>query len=428
MPFLLIIVYLSLYYIRPSEWVPGLLGSPLLLAVGGAALIFLGIGGITRRFPLMIQGATERLMFGFVAAIALSHFSHLYVGGAIKSLALFLPSVTGFFLIVCIVDSRKRLSNLVLLLILLTTILAYEGWQQHVTGFSIGGLEPIFENKLSIDGEQFKIARIRWYGVFNDPNDLGLALTLAIPFLLDMLLRRRFVVPLVSLPLIFVAIYYTNSRGTVLAGLVAVSSYFIIRYRSLYGVAAGALLTGMLLFVGPSRMASVSASEESAYGRIEAWYQAYQMFKSNPFFGVGMGRFTEFNDLTAHNSFVLVMAELGFVGLFFFTGVFYLPYQWLWKSLFRPTSLTYSEDDLGLISAAFASLTGMLFAMFFLSRSYILIPFMLVAYVVAVTRVVGNDGSLSIVLPTDKLPHLRAILLLTLMQVVGINIIVKICL
>jgi hypothetical protein len=38
------------------------------------------------------------------------------------------------------------------------------------------------------------------------------------------------------------------------------------------------------------------------------------MFKSAPLFGVGFGRFTDFHDITAHNSFVLCLAELGLVG------------------------------------------------------------------------------------------------------------------
>src|ERR1700682_4357662 len=38
------------------------------------------------------------------------------------------------------------------------------------------------------------------------------------------------------------------------------------------------------------------------------------MFKSAPLFGIGFNGFTEFLDITAHNSFVLCLAELGLLG------------------------------------------------------------------------------------------------------------------
>ncbi len=421
----LVFIYLTLYYIRPAEWVPGLIGAPLLMVFGVISLLFLGFGVITRKFPNVFSGQVERMMFGFLSAIALSHLSHFYVGGAINSLNSFLPTITGFFLVICFIDNRKRLNAFLLLLIFLTAYLAYEGWNQFSSGFSNSGLMPLYEKKILVDGEILQIPRIRWYGVFNDPNDLGLALVLVVPFLLDMLLRKRFLVPLVTLPVIAIAIYYTNSRGTVLAGLVALCSYFVIRYRSVYGALAGGLFAVALFLFGPSRMSSVSAVEESAYGRVEAWYEAYQMFKANPVFGVGQGMFTEFHSLTAHNSFVLVMAELGFIGLFFFTGFFYFSYHWLWNNFFKTGSMQILHDDIGLVSAAYASLTGMLAAMFFISRSYILLPFMLVAMITALTRIIGLDQQDTLASTTDKPSHLRNIVGLTLMQIVGINIVVK---
>src|SRR3546814_16694190 len=64
----------------------------------------------------------------------------------------------------------------------------------------------------------------------------------------------------------------------------------------------------------PTRMQELDAGESSAYGRIESWYDGIQMFLANPVFGVGVGNFTDHTWLTAHNSFVLVLAETGIVG------------------------------------------------------------------------------------------------------------------
>ncbi len=424
MLFILLVIYLILYYIRPAEWVPGIIGSPILMVVGVISILYLGFGVISRRFNNVINGHTERMMFGYFAAMVLSHLSHFYIGGAINSLNFFLPTITGFFLIICYIDSPKRLKFFLLLLITLTTLLAYEGWLQHSTGFSHGGLGPHIENKELLDGQIIQLPRIRWYGVFNDPNDLGLALLLVVPFLLDMLLNRRFILPVLSLPLVISAIYYTNSRGTVLAAIVAIGSYFVIRHRSLFSAMVGVALALLLFLFGPSRMSTISSSEASAYGRIEAWYEAYQMFKDSPLFGVGQGMFTDFHFLTAHNSFVLVMAELGFVGLFFFSGLFYFPYHWLWKNILKNGGIQLSRNDIGLVSAAYASLTGMLAAMFFLSRAYVLLPFMQVALVVALTRVIDQSAQSSS-FETVPPKHFKNIFIITVLQIICINFVVK---
>ena len=423
MLYFLVVLYLVLYYVRPAEWVPGLIGFPLMLVAGVVAISYLAIGTVARLLPHIVSGQVERMMYGYVLAIGLSRLGGMYLGGMSQALEGFLPTLAGFLLVICFVDSKKRLNTVVLLLIVLTGFLAYQGYLQHATGSSAGGLEPLFD-KIYAEGGTVLIPRIRWHGVLNDPNDLGLALVLVVPFLLDMLLKRRLFWPVLTLPLITLAIYYTNSRGTVLAGLTAIGSYFIIRYRSIRGAFIGVALAVALFLLGPSRMSTVSASEESAYGRIEAWYEAYQMFKTNPLFGVGQGLFTEFHHLTAHNSFVLVMAELGFVGLFFFTGFFYYPYQWLWNNMMANRNSLMTPADVGLVSAAYASLTGMLAAMFFISRSYMLLPFMQVALVTGLTRVFDQElgaGDAS----EEKPRHLRNIALLTVMQIVGINLIVK---
>lgn len=420
----LVFIYFILFYIRPSDWVPGLVGTPLVLVTGVISILFIVFGAVAGRFPSVLSGRTERMMFGFLAAIALSHLSHFYIGGAIDSLNSFLPTITGFFLVISFVDSQKRMNIFFILLLLLTAFLAYEGWLQHLTGFAHGGIEPYYEKNMTVDGI-IRVSRIRWYGMFNDPNDLGMALVLAIPFLLNVLLQRRYLVPLTLLPLLSGAIYFTNSRGTLLAGLVSIISYFIFRYRSAKGAVYGGMIAFVLFLFGPSRIASISAEEDSAYGRIQAWYQAYQMFKSNPLFGVGKGMFTDFHIIVAHNSFVHVMAELGFIGLFFFTGLFYFPFNWLWKNMLQPKDVIFSQDDIGVISSCFASLTGIMAAMFFISRSYMLIPFMLVGLTSSVTRVIDNKYSLGMILEGKPLVHIRNILVLTCLQILAINILVK---
>jgi O-antigen ligase len=57
--------------------------------------------------------------------------------------------------------------------------------------------------------------------------------------------------------------------------------------------------------------------------RLEAWHAGMQMFRSSPLWGVGKSHFTEHHGITAHNTFVLESAELGFVGLVLWVGILY---------------------------------------------------------------------------------------------------------
>src|SRR5262249_3890747 len=95
------------------------------------------------------------------------------------------------------------------------------------------------------------------------------------------------------------------------------------RFGKVAGVIAATVLLALLVALGPSRMANLDASESSAQDRVQSWAEGLQMLKTHPLFGVGFGRYTEFNQLVAHNSFVHTLGELGLLGAFFFVGMGY---------------------------------------------------------------------------------------------------------
>ncbi len=425
MLYFLTCLYIAFYYIRPTEWVPGILDMQIFLVLGILCIAVIFEAALSKKIKLL-NGGAEMMMLWFVIAIFFSHLSHLYMGGAYDSFLRVFPTIVGYFLIVTAIDSREKFNKIILLIVCLATFLAYEGWLQHTTGFAHGGMDPVIERKINEFGLSFEVTRIRWYGVFNDPNDLGLALVLTLPFLLNMVLEKKYLLPLISAPLITSTIYFTESRGSLLAVLASIMAYFVIRYRSMRGVMVGLVLAAILFTLGPTKMSDISASEDSAYGRIEAWHEGYQMFKANPVFGVGQGMFTDYHNLTAHNSFVLVMAELGLFGLFFYTGIIYYPFNWLWRNIFKSKECLVSDTDLGVLSAVFGSLIGLLAAMFFLSRSYNLVPFILMALATVSTRLCaidGNSGSASTPLPEK---HLKNIAIITVLQIIFIDVMVKV--
>lgn len=393
MLYFLLCTYVALYYIRPFEWVPGLIGTPIFLVVAVLSILTLLSSWLQGKIRLF-RFKTDWMVFGFTIAIVMSHLWHGDFYLIFPSLMEFFPALAGYFLVAHGLDSEKKIRRFVLLLIWLSVFLGYEAYHQVSTGYAHGGLEPFYGWSDYVDGDRTKdLVRACWYGMFNDPNDLGLALVLAVPFLINDLLSKRYLLPVICLPVLTYGLYLTNSRGAMLAVLASIFSYSVLRTRSYKGVVVGIVFAALIMVLGPSRMAEMSSSEGSAHGRLDAWYQGFQMFKAYPMFGVGRGMFTEWNSLTAHNSFVLVLSELGLFGSFFFLGLFYTPLRW------AKTYLLAVEPEVGVDvgrrsynCAAIGCLSGLLMAMFFLSRSYILLPFMVVGLISALANIDSKNS------------------------------------
>jgi O-antigen ligase len=120
----------------------------------------------------------------------------------------------------------------------------------------------------------------------------------------------------------------------------------------------------------------MDASESSAQSRVEAWGLGLQMLKANPIFGVGYGRFTEFHDKVAHNSFVHAFAELGLFGATLLVGCFYAFFQSIrvWVRNGQADSSAATSAQSLCLSALGAIVCG-----FFLSRQYVAVPYLLIA-------------------------------------------------
>ncbi|MGB2788886.1 MAG: O-antigen ligase family protein, partial [Dokdonella sp.] len=156
------------------------------------------------------------------------------------------------------------------------------------------------------------------------------------------------------------------------------------------------LVTAMLLGVGalaaimalPSRMGDIDAGEASAAGRVDAWYSGFEMFFSNPLFGIGPGNFADNNaNLTAHNSFMLVLGETGFIGYTIWLAFVCYGFMMMLAILRHQPELadaTRQADWKVEQSIALTLLlcqTGFFTAAFFLSRSYVILLYLLAALV-----------------------------------------------
>ena len=428
MTFIITCVFIALYYIRPFEIIESMRGIPILFIVGIVAGLFFINDIVAGRIKLFKNG-TDQMMVGFYLAIGLSHVGHMYFGGASKWMQDFFPVFIGYFLVAHSINSLKRLKIFIILLICCTAFLAFEGVMEARNGVSYFGVRPL-EQGIGYDdsGQRLTVSRIQWVGAFADPNDLAMAFVVVIPFLLNALFKRKYLIPLSLSALIIYGIFLTNSRGGLVALAAAVFSYFVLRFRSLKGLIFGICLAMPLFNFGPSRMGSMSASEESAYGRLEAWYAGFQMFKSSPIFGVGRGMFTDYHDLTAHNSLVLVFAELGIIGAFFFVGMFYFPLRSGYKTVFGQPGTDIGKDCLNSYNAIWSALIGIMTSMFFLSRSYVLLPYMLIGLSMSFVGIKENKTEFAKASEDGMTQSMKHIFIITILSIVLINVMIKVLL
>lgn len=314
-PFVGLVNYLLFLYIRPQDYLQGMMGTPIMLIIGVATFGLMILHMAVRERAIRLAAAPQNwLMLWLFAAIILSRVAALYIPGVTDAAIEFLAIVVMYFLIANLVTTVRRLGIVINLLVILTIVLAAQGIVQYFTGTGFGGQEAYQ-------------GRIRAVGIFSDPNDLGLALVMVLPFVFLKLMERsrppEKLFASLGLAVLVYALYLTQSRGGLMAFGALVMILFGRSMGKVLGYGIGGLAMLALFVLGP-RMSTISTEEASTYGRIEAWAIGIDLFEQYPLFGVGYGNFTEYHFRTAHNSFVLCMAELGMFGFLAWTMLLYL--------------------------------------------------------------------------------------------------------
>jgi O-antigen ligase len=325
MGFALTLIYLVLTLITPKELVPDLMQYRIVLIVFLLALLFSSISALGNGFTFK---APQLVLL--IAMVLYSALTVLYAvrwfGGAVDAVfdLLFLAGIV--LAVSWNISSVGRLRVLIWLLSIIGIVITVQGIIALTTGYRIDefaildGSDPD-----KITGIRTYVYRIQGLGFLGDPNDFAQFL-LADTALLGCCWKPKSFgknIIRVILPgaMLLTGVVLTRSRGAMLAFLVMV--FFLLQKK--LGKAAyivgGALGAGLIVAMTVLTGREMSMSEGSAAGRLDAWYAGMQMFKSSPIFGVGFQRFTEHNSLTAHNSYMLCIAELGAPGFLLWLGL-----------------------------------------------------------------------------------------------------------
>ncbi len=213
--------------------------------------------------------------------------------------------------------------------------------------------------------------RVRYRGELQDPNEVSLVVTAgALSLLIAFIRRKRSSFARLAcaggIGIALGTIFLSQSRGGQAAALLVFFIYLVRRFGVIAFLPAGLLALPVLLLGGRGG----SAADASTQQRYEAWATGFNLFKRSPLFGVGQGQFTDHHYLTAHNSFVLTAAELGFIGFYLFTAIIYLTMKSLVVGLLQLRHIPGAEVAQVWGLALLASMAGMLFQINTLSFAY----------------------------------------------------------
>ena len=307
---------------------------------------------------------------------------------------LFISAIIPLFLMSACITTIKRQHVLMVVCLVAALLMvhnghvqqtAYEGFGWALNTHSVGYIDL---------GER----RITYLGFFNDPNDLGMFLVMNIPFAFYFYNKGQFLLKLAMLATLGAlgyGIYLTGSRGSMLGAGGLLGVYILV-------VNAGPKLFISAVILSPiaaTVVASLQSNiDDSANGRLEAWYAGIQMLMHNPIFGIGKGQFYDYHGLVAHNSYIHVAGELGFPGYSLWGGalIFTVLTGYLFikaskklgkknietPSLDEDKNIVFDNERL-LNKTLFFSMIGFMITGFFISRMFTLLLFIFMGMAIA---------------------------------------------
>ena len=398
MQYALLVTVTALLFIRPSEIVPDVEGEPIYQAAILACLAC--------SFPrVLVQFSAGRLRQSPVTALVLclwlsavvSQIVQQYLSEARSIGVEFGKVVLYFLLLVGVVDSYARLRRFVMCLAGLIAVATLLAVLQYHGYLDLPGLRTHVEHSIDADsGEDRAIARLCGSGIFNDPNDLAMALTVCIVFSLYAVrsvcgsLRYLWILPVA---LCSYALILTQSRGGLMALLVSVLVLAGSRYGARRVLLAGVLGAVPLLILDARQLDfDLSNPKGTGQGRIQLWAEGLNLFRESPLFGIGAGNYQEQVGLVAHNSFVHAFTELGIIGGSLFLATFVYTIGTLHRLRVCNPRLISSESDF-LRVCLLAAAAGTAVALLSLSRVYTYPAYVVLALATVYFRVSGEHVS-----------------------------------
>jgi len=392
--FLLFQLVNATVFLRPGEIVPALLGLPIYEALIFSCLAF-SLGALQQEFQWksLRHNPISFCVLGIWLAIAFSHVTHGSASMLLESTILFFKTALYYALLVCNVDTPKRLRWF-----LFSTVICAVTMVSLCVIDYVGIQDFTFVTHVSDrDGEDDTGAvnlvwRMRGTGIFEDPNDISLLIVasgvLCVFFMTDRRHRWGSWLWLLPLGILGTGLLCTRSRGGLLAGGAACMTYILLRYGRGWTLLIGALGAGALPLIA-GRQGDIDLEGGTGQERIQMWAEGFDALKSpDILFGIGQGLYADLAGLVAHNSYVHAFVELGLFGGTFFFSAFYLAGIGLYR-ITDPDRLCEDSELRRLAPYLAAIIAGWGVGIFSLSRCYVVPTYMVLGTVSAYLALIG---------------------------------------
>ncbi|NOK04387.1 MULTISPECIES: spore coat polysaccharide polymerase ExoJ [Myxococcus] len=314
--------FAAVMYSVPGEWIPALAPLRLALVTSGLAAGLMVMRRLGRAEPLYVDGSRG------LALIAFSMLAVVSVGWSVNpevttATGIELLKLTAIYItFVNVITTGRRLAVVCGAMVLASVVT------------SIGAINWYLVGEDLVEG-----FRARWVGVYADPNHMAMNLALVVPLAVAFVARKGSgwlwrLACLTAAILAVAAIVVSHSRGGFIGLSAAMALWAIREKRRIQAIVVGSLFVmGLLVFAPQSfwqRNETVAEFHEdaSAMGRVYAWQVASRISLDKPLLGVGAGGFRYAWPMyappearrayVAHNIFLDVIGELGWVGLLFF--------------------------------------------------------------------------------------------------------------
>jgi O-antigen ligase len=366
----------GILFIRPGDLFEAL--EPLalyqLMILGCLATTYTELLGQVRGDTLVKRPLTICVL-GMLAAVILSHMQFGSIYDARTSGFEFFKNVIYFLLLLCNLDTPKKYQRFLDYLVMFTLVASGLALLQYYGLIDLPAMAAYEQREIDeITGEVTTFARLCGAGMFNDPNDVCLMLSIA---MLVCIYRattpgggtRRFfwLAPFVVFLLAFIE---TKSRGGFLSLMVGLNVLLVSRLGLRKSIPIWMLGVPVVLVVFGGRMTNIEVEGGTGQHRIQLWREALELVREYPLFGVGQGMITEHMPLVAHNSYIHAFAELGIFGGTCFVSSIFLAVSQLFA--IRKTELYVEDPEMRRLHPYILGIVcGFFSGVIFLSRVYI---------------------------------------------------------
>ncbi len=379
MEFSAAILLLTLYYIRPQDWVPGLAGLNVIKPI-----MLLGLAGLMTRNRRRLLDAPWPFMASPHEWIMVVYTGYILATAQdLKfTMADLLPKVAAFFLVLHSLTSQARLQSFI------------KWWRWSLVGVTVMGIGTLIgvdftASRAAMDQNQGRLALHHW--MLDNANALGHTLITLLPLLYFGVVKDRPISRgLLAIPpaaMACICLWSTQSKGAYLVGAgLLVFCVFLGRpwwmKISILALALGMGGTALSFLPRMNEMGRLRA-DEGVVGRLMAWEIARNVSRTTT---TGEG-YRGFNasikwegrliPKATHSAYVQVGGDLGVPGLLLYMSTLCCAL----RALFTCHGVSREMDRLR--GALFALLVGYMASGWMINRSYHLEFFLILGAVAA---------------------------------------------